>query len=90
MSWVFTGNEIDKVIPPLQSRVILVDCSCSTRPKREAHLSGIARRLRHILSAEGVTGFSDEALRGIVELHYPDIRQTINNLERKYASYHAA
>jgi DNA polymerase III delta prime subunit len=86
ISWLCTGNKIDDIILPLQSRVNLVDCSYSTRAKREAHYAGIARRLRHILSAEGVTGFSDEALRRIVELHYPDIRQTINALQCKCAS----
>ena len=81
--WVCTGNKIRDIILPLQSRVILVDCSYSIRAKREAHFAGIGRRCRHILSAEGVRDISDEDLRHVVELHYPDIRKTINSLQRK-------
>ena len=74
---------------PLRSRIILIDCSYATLAKRGAHFAGIARRCRQILSAEGVRDFSDEDLRCVVELHYPDIRQTINALQLKCVSQHA-
>jgi hypothetical protein len=90
VSWVYTANDLKNIILPLQSRVILIDCSYSTRAKRQAHLAGIARRCRQILTAEGVRDFSDADLLHVVELHYPDMRQTINALQRKYVTHHAA
>jgi sliding-clamp-loader large subunit len=77
-------------MPALRSRVILIDCSYGTPAKQEAHLAGIARRCRQILSAEGVSDVGGEDLRQVVELNYPDIRQTINALQRKYGAQHAA
>jgi replication-associated recombination protein RarA len=85
VSWVYTANDFRKIMPPLRSRVILVDCSYAIPAKRQAHFAGISRRCRQILSAEGVRDFSDEDLRCVVELHYPDIRQTINALQLKSA-----
>ena len=89
VSWVYTANDFRKIMSPLRSRVILVDCSYAKGAKRQAHFAGISRRCRQILSAEGVRDFSDEDLRCVVDLHYPDIRQTINALQLKCASQHA-
>ena len=89
VSWVYTANDFRKIMAPLRSRVILVDCSYAVPAKRQAHFAGISRRCRQILSAEGVQDFSDEDLRCVVELHYPDIRQTINALQLKCPSQHA-
>jgi replication-associated recombination protein RarA len=89
VSWVYTANDFRKIMAPLRSRVISVDCSYAVPAKRQAHFAGISRRCRQILSAEGVRDFSDEELRCVVELHYPDIRQTINALQLKCASQHA-
>lgn len=90
VSWVYTANDIGKIMPALQSRVILIDCSYATPAKREAHFAGITWRCRQILSAEGVRDFTDENLRHVIELHYPDIRRTINFLQLKCAAKHAA
>jgi len=87
-SWVYTANDFRKIMPPLRSRVILVDCSYAEGAKRQAHFAGISRRCRQILSAEGVRDFSDEDLLCVVDLHYPDIRQTINALQLKCVSQH--
>ena len=88
-SWVYTANDFRKIMAPLRSRVILVDCSYAKGAKRQAHFAGISRRCRQILSAEGVRDFSDEDLRYVVDLHYPDIRQTINALQLRCVSQHA-
>ena len=88
-SWVYTANDFRKIMAPLRSRVISIDCSYAEGAKRQAHFAGIARRCRQILSAEGVRDFSDEDLRHVVELHYPDIRQTINALQLMCVSQHA-
>ena len=89
-SWIFAANDLGKIMPALRSRVILIDCSYATPAKRKAHLVGIARRCRVILSAEGVRDFSDEEVRHVVGLHYPDMRQTINALQLKCATQYAA
>jgi DNA polymerase III delta prime subunit len=88
VSWLCTANDLTKIMLPPRSRVILVDWSYATLAKRKAHLAGMVRRCRQILSAEGVEDFSDKDLQHIVELHYPDFRQTINSLQLKCATKH--
>ena len=89
VSWVCTANDFRKIMLPLRSRVILVDCSYATGAKHEAHLAGISRRCRQILSAEGVRDFSDEDLRSLLSYI---IRTSVRPLMRcssKCVSRHA-
>jgi DNA polymerase III delta prime subunit len=44
------------------------------------HFAGIMRRCREILVAETVE-ITEAELRHVVELNYPDVRQTINALQ---------
>ena len=79
-AWICTANEPRKIIPPLLSRMILIDCSYASLQRREAHFAGIMRRCREILVAETVE-ITEAELRHVVELNYPDVRQTINALQ---------
>ena len=88
-AWICTANELRKVIPPLLSRIILIDCSYATLQRREAHFAGIMRRCREILAAESVK-ITEAELRHVVELNYPDVRQTINALQFRSGNLIAA
>jgi DNA polymerase III delta prime subunit len=79
-AWICTANESRKIIPPLLSRMMLIDCSYASLQRREAHFLGIIRRCKEILAAETVE-ISEAELRHVVELNYPDVRQTINALQ---------
>src|SRR6476646_7528278 len=37
VSWVYTANDFRKIMSPLRSRVILIDCSYAKGAKRQAH-----------------------------------------------------
>ena len=88
-AWICTANELRKIIPPLLSRMILIDCSYATLQRREAHFAGIMRRCREILVAETVE-IAEAELRHVVELNYPDVRQTINALQLRSSNRIAA
>ena len=88
-AWICTANEPRKIIPPLLSRMMLIDCSYATLQRREAHFAGIMRRCREILVAETVE-ITEAELRHVVELNYPDVRQTINALQLRSSNRMAA
>jgi replication-associated recombination protein RarA len=89
-SWICTANDLRKIIPPLLSRMMLIDCSYAGLAKREAHMLGIVRRCRQILLSEGIHEVSEHDVRKIVELNYPDVRQTINALQLRCMTRSAA
>ena len=88
-AWICTANELRKVISPLVSRMISIDCSYATSQRREAHFAGIMRRCGEILAAESVD-ITEAELRHVVELNYPDVRQTINALQFRSGNVIAA
>jgi replication-associated recombination protein RarA len=90
VSWICTANSIRKLNPALLSRMIQIDCSFSSHERRMAHLAGIANRCRVILNAESMHDVPDDDIREIVELNYPDVRQTINVLQATFSRRLAA
>lgn len=85
VSWIFTANSRSSVIEPLQSRMICINCSVPEPSNRLLHIQGIVKRCVVVLQEEGVTGADGEEVRRIAELSYPDIRQTLNQLQLRYA-----
>jgi DNA polymerase III delta prime subunit len=83
VSWLFTANEVDQIHKALWSRVIVIDCSYSQPDRREAHVKAIIKRCKHILRSEKIRNAEDNVIREIVELQYPDLRQTILSLQMK-------
>ena len=84
-SWVLTCNFRKKIIEPIASRFMQIECALPSAPDRERHMSAIVARCRHILESEGVNGIIDNELRAIVSEKYPDIRQTINEVQSRFS-----
>lgn len=84
VSWIFTGNNRNAVIEPLQSRMICIDFSVPEHSKRRQHLEGIVERCEQVLQAEGARNYRAKIVHHIAERYYPDIRQTLNQLQMRY------
>ena len=84
-SWIFTGNYRKKIIEPIQSRFMQIECSLPSASDRDRHIAGIVNRCKQILLSEKITGVPDSEIFEIVSNKYPDIRQTINELQLRYA-----
>ena len=85
-SWLLTCNYRKKLIEPIQSRFMQIECSLPPSNERERHISGIVKRCQQILHAENINGISDRDLAQIANEKYPDIRQTINEVQLRYSS----
>ena len=84
-SWLLTCNFRKKLIEPIASRFMQIECALPPQSQRDFHLSGIVRRCQQILKAEQIANISDEELRVIANEKYPDIRQTINEVQLRYS-----
>ena len=84
VSWIMTCNYRKKLIEPIASRFMQIECSLPTRDKRASHVGGIIRRCQQILRAEGIESVPGEELEALVNEKYPDIRQTIMELQLRY------
>ena len=71
--FIFTCNEIDKVIEPIKSRCVTI--RFETPPE-----STIIKHCREILKKEKVE-FKRKDLKAVVERYYPDVRSIINNIQ---------
>lgn len=84
-SWFLTGNFRKKLIEPIASRLMQIECSLPPQSEREKHIAAIVHRCQQILSAERVKDVSNEDLHRLVSEKYPDIRATINELQMRYS-----
>ena len=71
--FIFTCNEIDKVIEPIKSRCVML--RFETPPTH-----AIVNHCRAILKKEKIKS-KRKSIKTIVERYYPDIRSIINNLQ---------
>jgi len=71
--FIFTCNEIDKVIEPIKSR-------CTTLHFETPPESEIIKHCRRILRKEKIA-YKPKDVRIVVERYYPDVRSIINNLQ---------
>ena len=85
VSWFFTCNFRKKLIEPITSRFMQIECTQPPQSEREKHIAAIVRRCRQILVAESIKGVSDDELHALVSAKYPDIRATINELQMRYS-----
>lgn len=83
-SWILTCNDSNALIEPLRSRFMRIDFALPRRSERPKHEAAIVRYCRHILDSEGIDSVSDAEIFAVVESQYPDIRATINELQRLY------
>ena len=84
-SWILTCNFRKKLIEPLASRFMQIECSLPPSSERQSHIAGIVRRCQQILNAENIKNVSDAEVETIASEKYPDIRQTINELQLRYS-----
>lgn len=79
-SFIFTCNDITKIIPAIQSRCPVLDLTVKNED-RKVIAKQIYDRCVHILR-DNLIEFDENALKKVVTNHFPDIRQTINVLQR--------
>lgn len=83
-SWVMTCNYRKKILEPLASRFMQIECSLPETNRKDQHVDGIIRRCKQILEAENVQSDDEQAIKRIVLAKYPDIRQTIIDLQLNF------
>ena len=83
-SWILTCNYRKKLIEPIASRFMQIECSLPSKDRRAMHVNGIVRRCQQILLAENVADVPEREIEALVNEKYPDIRQTINELQLRY------
>lgn len=72
--FILTCNNIDKIVPPIQSRCIKY--SFDQLPKKK-----LVRLLQHILKSENIEDVPEPELEKLISKFYPDIRSAVNNLQ---------
>lgn len=85
VSWFFTCNFRKKLIEPITSRFMQIECTQPPQSERDKHIAAIVRRCQQILNAEKIEDVGDEELYALVSARYPDIRATINELQMHYS-----
>jgi len=85
VSWFFTCNFRKKLIEPITSRFMQIECTQPPQSERNKHIAAIVHRCQQILNAEKITDVGDEELHVLVSNKYPDIRATINELQMRYS-----
>lgn len=71
--FILTANYLERIISPVQSRCQVFEVIPPSRKEAAIHVAGI-------LQKEGVT-FSPTDLKLLVDAHYPDLRQIINDAQ---------
>ena len=71
--FILTANYLERIIAPVQSRCQVFEVIPPSRKDAAIHVAGI-------LNKEGVT-FSPVDLKLLVDAHYPDLRQIINDAQ---------
>ena len=84
-SWIMTCNFRKKLIEPLASRFMQIECSLPPSSERQSHIAGIVKRCQQILTSESILNVSNSEIEAIASEKYPDIRQTINELQLRYS-----
>ena len=80
-----TCNFRKKLIEPLASRFMQIECSLPPSSERQSHIAGIVKRCQQILTSESILNVSNSEIEAIASEKYPDIRQTINEIQLRYS-----
>ena len=82
--FIFTSNNIHKIIEPIRSRCIEFDFNPTDSEKQELLVLAM-KRVVSILKKEEIE-FDIPAVAGLVKKYYPDLRKTLNEIQRYSAS----
>jgi DNA polymerase III delta prime subunit len=77
--FALTANFKNRLIPPLLSRMAVVDFKFLKKDRPELAMQFL-KRVEWILEQEGVT-FEREAVFKVIKTHFPDFRRTLNELQ---------
>lgn len=78
--FIFTTNNLAKIIDPLRSRTQLIEFNFNDQDKQEM-LLGFLKRIIFILSQESVE-FDKKSLAEFITKKFPDFRKIINELQK--------
>lgn len=78
--FILTCNRPHKIIPELHSRCTLINFDIQSDERKDI-LSKIITRVMSILKKENIE-FDKKVVASVVTKHFPDIRKTINELQR--------
>lgn len=81
--FIFTSNNIHKIIDPIRSRCIEFDFNPTSVEKEDMMVQAL-KRVVTILKKEQIE-FDIKSVASLLQKHYPDLRKTINEIQR-YAS----
>ncbi len=79
--FILTCNFKDKIIEPIHSRTTYIDFRIGNR-ELPGLMGDFMNRTINILGEEGVTIESKPALAELIKRHFPDMRRTLNELQR--------
>lgn len=82
--FIFTTNNVNKLIEPLRSRCNQFEFKIPDSEKKDL-MAQIMRRCVEILKLESIE-FDPAAIVALVQRHFPDFRKTLNELQR-YSTY---
>lgn len=83
--FIFTANNIDKIIEPLKSRCQVINFDFNDNDKKTI-LPKISKRLERIADNEDIP-FEEGIMEKIADVFYPDIRKMINNISEYSRQY---
>ncbi len=78
--FIFTSNNIHKIIDPIRSRCIEFDFNPSQSEKEDMMVKSL-KRIVGILKKEAIE-FDIKSVASLLQKHYPDLRKTINEIQR--------
>ncbi len=79
--FILTCNFKDKIIEPIHSRTTYIDFRIGNK-ELPGLMGDFMNRTINILGEEGVTIESKPALAELIKRHFPDMRRTLNELQR--------
>jgi hypothetical protein len=79
-SFIFTCNQVNKLIAPLHSRCAVIDFKLQSKDKQAMALA-FYKRVTEILTQEGVE-FDKKVVAELLQKFFPDYRRVLNELQR--------
>jgi DNA polymerase III delta prime subunit len=79
--FIFTCNNLNKVIDPIQSRCIVLKYTPILKQEKPQMMSDVFNRVSYILENENIK-YDKKVILELVKNHFPDTRQLLNVLQR--------